>query len=295
MFILKGVNQHLNFEEKNMEDSLLAGSSSSIAEQCYEGWEHNGGFLVYIVIISYAFYLFSIICDDYFVPALNIMCVKLNLSDDFAGATLMAAGASSPELFSAIVGQFITKTPTGTGTVVGSEIFNMLCIVGAAALATSGDLKLDWRLLFRDVLFYVIAIVLLLVFLMDSIITWWESLIFVLVYALYAAFCYYYWDILGFFGLKRMKDPLMKPMEKGREIQPPDEVLSLSLNLPTDSHSGEFLGLPYKQVLMHSYLQKKSRFYTKIRVNSEAWQTRWCILDNHQFTYCRDPCHPTLV
>jgi Ca2+/Na+ antiporter len=40
-----------------------------------------------------------------------------NIPDDIAGATLMAAGASSPELFSSIVSLFVTHSALGLGTV----------------------------------------------------------------------------------------------------------------------------------------------------------------------------------
>ena len=65
----------------------------------------------------------SFLCFS-FVPALNVLAVEFNIPDDVAGATLMAAGASSPELFSSIVSLFITHSALGLGTIVGSEIFN---------------------------------------------------------------------------------------------------------------------------------------------------------------------------
>ena len=68
-------------------------------------------------------------------PALNIIAKRLNISDDVAGATLMAAGASAPELFSNIVSIFITHSALGMGTIVGSEIFNQLVICGGAIFA----------------------------------------------------------------------------------------------------------------------------------------------------------------
>ena len=40
----------------------------------------------------------AIVCDDYFVSSLEKICDKLNLSEDVAGATFMAAGSSAPEL-----------------------------------------------------------------------------------------------------------------------------------------------------------------------------------------------------
>ena len=39
----------------------------------------------------------AVICDEYFVPSLEVLAEKLDVSDDVAGATLMAAGGSAPD------------------------------------------------------------------------------------------------------------------------------------------------------------------------------------------------------
>ena len=49
----------------------------------------------------------AIVCDDYFVPALEAIVEKLGLSDDVAGATFMAAGSSAPELFTSVIGEYV--------------------------------------------------------------------------------------------------------------------------------------------------------------------------------------------
>jgi Ca2+/Na+ antiporter len=48
----------------------------------------------------------------------------------------MAAGSSAPELFIAILGVFIAKGDVGTGTIVGSAVFNILFVIGLCALYT---------------------------------------------------------------------------------------------------------------------------------------------------------------
>jgi hypothetical protein len=65
-------------------------------------------------MMAYMFVGFHIICDDFFVPALNVLCEKLGIPDDVAGATFMAAGASSPELFASLIG-VITHSAVGAG------------------------------------------------------------------------------------------------------------------------------------------------------------------------------------
>jgi len=57
------------------------------------------------------------VTEERFVPALNVIANEYNIPSDIAGATLMAAGASSPELFSSFVSLFITHSALGLGTV----------------------------------------------------------------------------------------------------------------------------------------------------------------------------------
>ena len=60
----------------------------------------------------------AIVCDDFFVPSLEIISEKLKLSEDVAGATFMAAGSSAPELFSSVAGVAV-ESDVGVGTIVG--------------------------------------------------------------------------------------------------------------------------------------------------------------------------------
>ena len=53
------------------------------------------------------FMALSIVCDEFFVPALEVIIDKLQITEDVAGATLMAAGGSAPELFTSIIGKFL--------------------------------------------------------------------------------------------------------------------------------------------------------------------------------------------
>jgi Ca2+/Na+ antiporter len=44
--------------------------------------------------LRYSFLALAIVCDEFFVPSLEEIAEKLQLSDDVAGATFMAAGGS---------------------------------------------------------------------------------------------------------------------------------------------------------------------------------------------------------
>lgn len=72
---------------------------------------------LYIFGILYTFFAIAIICDEFFVPALERIADKYDISPDVAGATLMAAGGSAPELATSSIGTF-NESPVGFGTLL---------------------------------------------------------------------------------------------------------------------------------------------------------------------------------
>uniref|UniRef100_A0A8C1G501 Solute carrier family 24 member 3 n=1 Tax=Cyprinus carpio TaxID=7962 RepID=A0A8C1G501_CYPCA len=97
----------------------------------------EGAVALHVLCAMYMFYALALVCDDYFVPSLEKICERLHLSEDVAGATFMAAGSSAPELFTSVIGVFITKGDVGVGTIVGSAVFNILCIIGVCGIFTA--------------------------------------------------------------------------------------------------------------------------------------------------------------
>lgn len=151
----------------------------------------DGGFSMHILLVLYIFGAIAIICDDYFVASLEIICDELNLSEDVAGATFMAAGSSAPELCTSLVGVFIAKSDVGVGTIVGSAVFNILFIIGVCALFAGMVVELTWWPLLRDCTFYLFSVVALVLVIYDSYVEWYEGLILFLMYLLYILVMYY--------------------------------------------------------------------------------------------------------
>ncbi|XP_048392976.1 sodium/potassium/calcium exchanger 4-like isoform X2 [Stegostoma tigrinum] len=145
----------------------------------------QGGVLLHIAGAVYMFYALAIVCDDFFVPALEKICERLHLSEDVAGATFMAAGSSAPELFASVIGVFITHGDVGIGTIVGSAVFNILCIIGVCGIFGGQIVYLTQWSVFRDSLYYTISVILLIVFIYDEKIEWWEGLLLIIMYAGY--------------------------------------------------------------------------------------------------------------
>ncbi|XP_062457733.1 sodium/potassium/calcium exchanger 1 isoform X6 [Pezoporus occidentalis] len=149
-------------------------------EERRQGWV-----VLHIFGMMYVFVALAIVCDEYFVPALGVITEKLQISEDVAGATFMAAGGSAPELFTSLIGVFISHSNVGIGTIVGSAVFNILFVIGTCALFSREILHLTWWPLFRDISFYIVDLMMLILFFLDSVIDWWESLLLLTAYATY--------------------------------------------------------------------------------------------------------------
>ncbi|MGQ8337559.1 calcium/sodium antiporter [Sunxiuqinia sp. A32] len=141
--------------------------------------------LLYSLAMLVSFALLARIVDKFFIASLDRISSDLRLSSDAAGATLMAVGSSAPELFVAL---FAVLRPgnheaIGVGSIVGSALFNLLFIGGAVALVKKT--KLTWQPILRDILFYFIAVALLLWGIIDGDFSLWNAAGFLILYVVY--------------------------------------------------------------------------------------------------------------
>ncbi|XP_034733922.1 sodium/potassium/calcium exchanger 1 [Etheostoma cragini] len=166
----------------------------------------QGWVILHVFGMMYMFISLAIVCDEFFVPALGVITDKLAISEDVAGATFMAAGGSAPELFTSLIGVFISHSNVGIGTIVGSAVFNILFVIGMCALFSREVLHLTWWPLFRDVSFYILGLILLIIFFLDNVILWWESMMLVACYTLYVIFMKFNMQIERTFKTLLLKD-----------------------------------------------------------------------------------------
>ncbi|XP_019711733.1 sodium/potassium/calcium exchanger 2 isoform X6 [Hippocampus comes] len=175
----------------------------------------RGAVILHMFGMIYMFIALAIVCDEFFVPALTVITEKLTISDDVAGATFMAAGGSAPELFTSIIGVFISHSNVGIGTIVGSAVFNILFVIGMCAIFSKEILNLTWWPLFRDVSFYILDLILLIVFFLDNFISVWESITLLSGYAAYVIFMKFNSTVEGF-----VKNCMNKNQVVEVEVQP---------------------------------------------------------------------------
>ena len=201
-----------------------------------------------VVAVAIVFWCLSVVCEERFVPALAVICDVLKIPDDVAGATLMAAGACSPEVVSSFIALFVTHSALGVGSVVGSEIFNHLCIcAGSVFYAKGGVLVLDKAIVARETAFYGLALGLLLYVLMREhagdnhiVIRWWAGVVLVAVYALYVIVAANYDFILAKLGAAPAPRADLPPPE-GAELDRPLALGRRSSLIYEDEPAANFL------------------------------------------------------
>ncbi|MBQ9185583.1 MAG: calcium/sodium antiporter [Bacteroidales bacterium] len=95
----------------------------------------NGKYLVYI-LLSLGGLGMLVFGGQLFVDSATEVAHIAGLSDKFIAITVLAFGTSFPELATSIVAAFQKKGQLALGNILGSNIFNMLLIMGTSALVT---------------------------------------------------------------------------------------------------------------------------------------------------------------
>ncbi len=122
-----------------------------------------------------------------------------NLRDGVKGATINAVASSMPELFIALFFLFFLKDVVGfsggLGTSFGSVLFNSLIIPSVAVLGVLSKSKkqsvlVSRKIIIRDGLWLLLVEFVLIYFIQQGVISWVESLVLVVIYALYVLYLF---------------------------------------------------------------------------------------------------------
>ncbi|GMH38761.1 hypothetical protein BSKO_06645 [Bryopsis sp. KO-2023] len=172
----------------------------------------RGAVILHFLGMMYMFLALAIVCDEFFVPALEVIIHSLKIKDDVAGATFMAAGGSAPELATSLIGVF-TDSSVGFGTVVGSAVFNVLFVIGMCSLFSKEVLTLTWWPLTRDVTFYSIGLGVLAWEFSDEKIEFWEAIVLLAIYVAYVSFMAFNETVRKWVSNKLVAMGVIKPPE----------------------------------------------------------------------------------
>ncbi len=97
----------------------------------------------------------------------STIALKLGVSELVIGLTVVALGTSAPELLVSTFAAFKGSPDVGTGNIIGSNISNLLLILGVASVIT--PLKMQKSIRWREIPFTLLATIVLMVVANDTI------------------------------------------------------------------------------------------------------------------------------
>ncbi|MDX5298053.1 MAG: calcium/sodium antiporter [Gammaproteobacteria bacterium] len=114
---------------------------------------------------------------------------SFGVSEAVIGLTIVAAGTSLPEVMTSVMATFKGQRDIAIGNVVGSNVFNILCVLGLSGLVSPEPLVAGSQLAQLDIpVMLGVALLCLPLFFVGATLTRFEGLLFL---ALYAAYVWY--------------------------------------------------------------------------------------------------------
>ena len=130
-----------------------------------------------------------VVGSNLLVEGATTLARALGLSDLVIGLTVVAVGTSLPELATSVMAAFKGERDIAVGNIVGSNIFNLLCVLGLAALVSPVAISVSPNALAFDFPVMIgVAIACLPIFFAGYRINRWEGLLFVGYYAAYTGY-----------------------------------------------------------------------------------------------------------
>lgn len=117
-----------------------------------------------------------------------VLAKKLELSETFIGLTVVAIGTSLPELVTSVMAALKKNTDIAVGNAIGSNIFNLLWILGLSAIIKPLPFEVISNI---DVFMVIIASTFLIMAVIIGkrpVISRWEGFWFILAYIIYIVF-----------------------------------------------------------------------------------------------------------
>jgi cation:H+ antiporter len=127
--------------------------------------------------------------SDRLVDGASAMAGRLGVSDLIIGLTIVAAGTSLPEVATSVIAGIRGERDIAVGNAIGSNLFNILCVLGLAGLVAPRGLPVPPEALRFDLWVMLGSSALALpVFFTGYRISRWEGAVFVMFYILYLGF-----------------------------------------------------------------------------------------------------------
>ncbi len=149
-------------------------------------WDHHWAIQLLLVLVGLCLLVLG---ADLLVEAAVTVASELGMSELIVGLTIVAAGTGLPEVATSIVASIRGERDIAVGNIIGSNIFNILAVLGFTALVSPDSLAVAPSLFGFDLLVMIaVAVACLPIFFTGHLIARWEGILFLAYYAAYSTY-----------------------------------------------------------------------------------------------------------
>ena len=130
-----------------------------------------------------------VVGSRWLVDGATFIARSLGVSDLVIGLTIVAAGTSLPEVATSVVAAIRGERDIAVGNVVGSNIFNILCVLGLTGIVSPAGIPIAPAAISTDIPFMIlVAAICMPVFYTGNSIARWEAVVFLTYYVVYTLY-----------------------------------------------------------------------------------------------------------
>ena len=134
-----------------------------------------------------------VVGSRWLVEAATVFATMLGVSPLVIGLTIVAAGTSLPEVATSVIAALRGEREIAVGNVLGSCIFNLVCVLGFSAVVAKGGLSVPGPLLAFDLpVMVAVSVACLPVLFTGHLVARWEGALFLAYYVFYTAYLVLY-------------------------------------------------------------------------------------------------------
>ena len=134
-----------------------------------------------IIIFKYV----SITVEEYIAEGIQAICDRLGMTDSVAAITLLAVANGAADMMTVLVS---SESEGGIsyniGTLYGGGLFICSAVLAMCILQSRKKLRFNWMIIYRLIVFYLLATMITITFALFKWITWWGSALLLLLYLL---------------------------------------------------------------------------------------------------------------
>lgn len=145
-------------------------------------WLINIGFVIGGLVLL-------VLGSNWLVDGAIFIAQSLGVSELVIGLTIVAAGTSLPEVATSVIASIRGQRDIAVGNVVGSNIFNILAVLGLASIVSADGINVAASALRFDIpVMIAVALACLPIFFTGRVIARWEGFVFLAYYVVYTVY-----------------------------------------------------------------------------------------------------------